>query len=372
LTGINWASMLELALRSISWLWALQFFATTDWSDSAPWIVDLLLGIDRQLAHVEHNLSYYFSRNTHLIGEALALYVASRALPELPAGGRGDAIGRRVLVAEIDRQIAGDGGHCERSAHYHRYTLDFYLLALAIARITDDSAAADFEHAAERLSSAARLLAHDDGRLPHLGDDDGGALFPITGRDPDDARGSLAVAAALLNDARLQIGETPEEAFWVLGEGNAFQIPHSKFQIPSGALPETGYYVSRSADGDHLVIDAGPHGYQNGGHAHPDALSLTFSWRCVPLIIDPGTACHTPDAELRDRMRSAAMHNTLTIDGRSPSIPDGAFHWKQTVDARASRWVTGDTFDYFDGAHDGYAPIEHRRQVLARHGDLLV
>jgi Heparinase II/III-like protein/Heparinase II/III N-terminus len=381
LIGINWASMLELAFRSLSWLWALHMFggparAGREVPDATaaetPWLVDLLLGIDRQLAHVERNLSHYYSPNTHLIGEALALYAASRAVPELAASARRAAVGRRVLVAEIDRQIAADGGHCERSAHYHRYTLDFYLLALAIARVTDDAAAAEFEHAADRLASAARLLADDNGRLPHLGDDDGGSLFPITGGDVDDARGSLAVAAALLNNPGLQIGETPEEVLWMVGAHHEFHIPHSTFHVASGALPETGYYVSRSAEGHHLVIDGGPHGYRNGGHSHADALSLTFAWQGVPLLIDPGTGCYTTDAELRDRMRSAALHNTLTLDGRSPSVPDGAFHWKQTADARVNRWVSDPAFDYFDGAHDGYAPIEHRRQVLMRHGDLLV
>src|SRR5262245_12039736 len=167
LNGINWASMLELAFRSLSWLWALNAFAESRGRDELPWSVDLLLGLDRQLAHIERNLSHYFSPNTHLLGEALALYVASRALPELASSPRRETIGRRVLVAEIDRQIAADGGHCERSAHYHLYTLDFYLLALAIARITGDPAGDDFEYAADRLASAARLLADDRGRLPH-------------------------------------------------------------------------------------------------------------------------------------------------------------------------------------------------------------
>jgi uncharacterized heparinase superfamily protein len=372
LIGINWASMLELAFRSLSWIWALQFFADPRETASQPWLVDLLLGLDRQLTHIEQNLSHYFSPNTHLIGEALALYVASRVLPELASSPRREAIGRDILVAEIDRQIAADGGHCERSAHYHRYTLDFYLLALAIARITGDPVAPDFEHAADRLASAARLLADDNGRLPHLGDDDGGALFPMTGRDADDTRDSLAIAATLLNHPRLQVGDAPEEVLWILGEHDPLPIADCRLPIGSGALPETGYYVSRSPDGDHLVIDGGPHGYQNGGHAHADALSLTFAARGIPLVIDPGTGCYTTDTELRDRMRSAAMHNTLTIDGRSPSIPNGAFHWKQTADAHVNRWVTNPAFDYFDGAHDGYAPIEHRRQVLMRHGDLLI
>jgi hypothetical protein len=70
LSGVNWASMLELALRSISWVWALHFFArdgSAGARDRSPWSVDLLLGLDRQLTLVERNLSRYFSPNTHLL-----------------------------------------------------------------------------------------------------------------------------------------------------------------------------------------------------------------------------------------------------------------------------------------------------------------
>ena len=167
LVGVNWASMLELAFRSISWLWAFSCSSRTagpkdpPMADS-PWLVDLLVGLDRQLTHIERNLSHYFSPNTHLLGEALALYVAGRALPELAASARRAATGRRVLLTEIDRQIAADGGHCERSTHYHRYTLDFYALALIVRAPTGDPAASRGSRArSSRLGAAARLLADD-------------------------------------------------------------------------------------------------------------------------------------------------------------------------------------------------------------------
>jgi hypothetical protein len=378
LTGINWASMLELGLRSLSWLWMLAFFAADASRDEAPWIVDLLLALDRQLTHVERNLSYYFSPNTHLLGEALALYVAGRALPEFRRSPQREALGRRILLAEIGRQIAPDGGHCELSTHYQRYTLDFYLLALILARVTDDHpAAADFESAVARLACATRLLADDQGRLPHLGDDDGGALFPIAGRAPDDVRDSLAVAAALLGRPDLEIGAAPEEAYWLLASPGFVLSPrHSLTKGPrerrSGALADTGYYVSRSTRGDHLVVDGGAHGYLNGGHAHADALSLSLTVAGIPFLVDPGTGCYTVDAGLRDRLRSSHLHNTLVIDGRSQSIARGPFSWARTANSHVRRWRTHGAFDYFEGEHDGYAPLEHRRHVLMLRGDLLV
>jgi hypothetical protein len=73
LTGINWTSVLELAMRSLSWLWALHFFAAGGTADRSPWVLDLLLALDHQLRHVERHLSGKLQPQPHLLGEALAL-----------------------------------------------------------------------------------------------------------------------------------------------------------------------------------------------------------------------------------------------------------------------------------------------------------
>src|SRR5262249_10693722 len=198
------------------------------------------------------------------------------------------------------------------------------------------------------------------------------ALFPLTGRAPDNVRDSLATAAALTGRGDVHVGPAPEEALWIAGSAGAAPPVTSTPPAPkSGALPETGYYVSRSAS-EHLVIDGGPHGYQNGGHAHADALSLTMSVNGFSLFIDTGTARYTIDAPLRDRMRSSAMHNTLTVDDRSQSVPRGPFQWARVATSRVHAWRANDAFDYFDASHDGYAPVEHRRRVFTLHGDLVV
>ena len=139
--GINWASMLELAFRCLSWTWAVEFFCGDAERDDDPWLVDLLVGLDRQLDHIAHNLSHYFSPNTHLTGEALALYAVSLAFPELRKSRARADLGRAILLREIERQVRDDGGHAELSGHYHRYSTDFYLLALLVARASADPAA---------------------------------------------------------------------------------------------------------------------------------------------------------------------------------------------------------------------------------------
>jgi hypothetical protein len=367
LPGSNWASMLELAFRSLTWLWALALFSTPDEDSAAPWTVDLLVGLDRQLLQIERHLSTFFSPNTHLTGEALALYVAGQCLPELAASRRRAAQGRTVLLNEIERQIAPDGAHRELSAHYQRYSTDFYLLASIVARRSGDSAAPAFEDAARRQARFLRTICDDLGQRPAIGDDDGGQLFPICGRPSEDCRDTLAIAATVLDEPELAVGSLPEEAYW-LGLPCTPAAVETKYAWPSIALKDSGYCISRTADGDHLLFDAGPHGYLNGGHAHADALSVIVTLRNTPLLIDPGTATYTMDSKARDRFRSTAMHNTVAVDGRSQSVPRGPFHWQTIANAVTRLAAVARGCDYFEGSHDGYAPVMHTRGVLAVHG----
>jgi uncharacterized heparinase superfamily protein len=373
LAGINWASMLEISFRTLSWTIAIHFLAAgRRLSSSASPLptARCFTAIDRQLTHVEQHLSYYFSPNTHLTGEALALYVVGQAFPELASSGRWIETGRRILLREIDRQILPDGGHIERSMHYQRYTLDFYLLALLTARRARDADAAQtFAAASTRLAEFTVRMADDDGRLPLIGDDDGGMLWPIAGRECNDVRDSLATAAVVLNRPDLARWGLQEETFWIATpEAISFAAaPARTFSgLRSRAFADTGYVVMRD-DTAHAVFDTGAHGYMNGGHAHADALSLTLNVGGRPLLVDPGTSTYTMDSQLRDRMRGSLNHNTVSIDGRPQSIPAGPFHWATAANARliASRHNAG--FDWAAGTHDGYAPIEHRRSVIRAH-----
>lgn len=370
LAGVNWASMLELAFRTVSWTWALEFFAGLDDGElnSRPWRLDLLLGLDRQLAHVADNLSRYFSPNTHLSGEALALYVVSLAFPELRESAARAALGRDILLEESRRQVLPDGGHAEGSTHYHRYSTDFYLLAALVGQQSGDPVANELAASAKAQAEVLRTLADDYGGLQTIGDDDGGQLFGMCGTAPSDVRTTLAIAAQLFGEPDLAVSSPTEESCWILGSRSGTPGASNGPPVRWGSrmLPDTGYFVSR-APGELAIFDVGRHGFLNGGHAHADALAVVTTASAKPLLIDPGTGTYTMDARLRDRLRSGRMHNTVLIDGDDHSAVHGPFHWRRRTDAIVLFTSIGDRWDIAQGMHDGYPESRHVRTLFAVH-----
>jgi len=164
------------------------------------------------------------------------------------------------------------------------------------------------------------------------------------------------------------VSRARQAEYWIAGRPPERGGENPASRWPSRLLADSGYFVSRGADGSQLIFDAGPHGFLNGGHAHADALSLVLGVRGEPVFIDPGTGSYTTDPAARDRFRSSRMHNTLLLDGREHAIPSGPFHWHSRADARLLIARTGPEVDFAAGTHDGYAPHRHIRAVLAMHG----
>src|SRR4029453_6203325 len=123
--GTHWASSLEIAFRSISWLWSFYFF-TESRSLSLDLFARALAFLYLNARHLETYLSTYFSPNTHLTGEALGLFYLGTLLPEFTDSDRGRRPGLRILAEQLSRHVKPDGSYFEQSSYYHRYTTDFY------------------------------------------------------------------------------------------------------------------------------------------------------------------------------------------------------------------------------------------------------
>jgi hypothetical protein len=375
--GINWASSLEVALRLISWCWALFLFRQSTVL-SPELFVEVLGGIQAHATHVEKYLSYYFAPNVHLTGEALGLFYAGVMFPELRAGRRWRALGAQILTEQMERQVLPDGVYFEQSTCYQRYTVEIYLHFLILAARNEVPIPTAVRERLQRMLDFLLAVRGPNGSMPLIGDTDGGWLLPLSPRAADDFRGIFSIAAAFFgrSDYAWAAGSATPEILWLLGPSGlkAYQQlrPAAPAMEPSRLFPEGGYAVMRSGwrpDAHHLIFDAGPLGCPlSGGHGHADLLSIQCTVFGEPYLVDPGTYCYAADRNWRDFFRSTAAHSTVLVDGIGQAVPDGPFSWKERPRARLRRWLSTEAFDLADAEHDAYRtlpdPVAHRRRVL--------
>ena len=374
--GINWASRLEVALRSMAWIWT--WFLLADCTQFSPEIRSQwmrLLQISGR--HIERYLSTYFSPNTHLLGEAAALFFLGTLFPSLPSSQRWRAKGWDLLWRSATLQIREDGFYFEQSTHYHVYALDMLLHSRILASRNGWKIPPEADQLLLRMFNALMLLGRA-GQAHRFGDDDGGRLFDSSRNRAEHLLDPLATGAALFlrSDLKSVVGGFREESLWLLGRRglDCFDSLPSALQLPSSsALPQSGFYLSAASDtAAQLLIDAGPMGAGSGGHAHADALSLNLIAHGQPLLLDPGTLDYTQQSGERDRLRSTPAHNTMTVDGQNQAEITGAFSWNTLPSVTVEHWITNQNFDLFLGHHDGYArlpdPVIHRRLIF-RHRD---
>ncbi|OQW37444.1 MAG: hypothetical protein A4E19_13655 [Nitrospira sp. SG-bin1] len=370
--GINWVSSLELAFRIISWLWALHLFVEST-ALTTPFVVRMLKYLVAQGHHVETYLSYYFSPNTHLTGEALGLFYLGSTLPELCDAKRWRAVGLKILLQQIQVQVKEDGVHFEQASYYHRYTTDFYLHFYIMARAQGVSLPDLVEQKLKLLLDHLMWIGRPDGSSPYIGDDDGGVLLSLGVRPRNDFRDTLALGATLFKNPRWKYlaGRDQPELLWLLGSEGVATYDDLESMSPAELakqFSDGGYFVMRSGWSDrssHLLIDCGPHGTMNCGHAHADALSFEYSASGVTWVVDPGTYTYTGDVQLRDYFRSTRAHNTLTVDDLSQSTSGGPFSWSTIGTSQAKAFIETSRWLCFRGQHEGYRrltdPVTHTR-----------
>jgi heparinase II/III-like protein len=362
--GINWASSLEIAFRSISWLWALKFFAESP-SLSAEVVVRMLKFLYLNASHLETYLSTYFSPNTHLTGEALGLFYIGLLLPEFNDAARWRDLGLEILESQLSRHVQPDGVYFEQSSYYHRYTADFYIHLAILLRRNDMALPRELEPKLGLLLDHLMYITRPDGTTPFFGDDDGGRLVMLDHRAANDFRAVLSTGAVLFNrpDYKFVAGEPAEETLWLLGPEGLQAFDELEGEEPakkSVAFPDGGCYVMRdgwSPAANYLLFDCGPHGWANCGHAHADALAIEVAANGKTALVDPGTFTYTGGKELRDWFRGSTAHNTVTVDRESSSTPADTFSWKTRTACEPLAWIEHDRFTYVSGRHNGYEQL---------------
>ena len=317
--GINWTSALEVGFRTLSWIWIWHLLGERTPRDVRQ---RFLAELYRHGSYLQYNLSIYFSPNTHLLGEAVALHALGRLFPDFPKAQHWRTIGRDIVRAQMTAQVKNDGSHFEQSTYYHVYALDFFLLHAALEDVTEE-----YRAGLARMTDFLAAVLHADGQLPLLGDDDGGRLFHPYGKRTQFARGTLATASLMLGKSVFPYSERDGEevALWWLGPETCEKRRPSNVAQQSRVFGDCGLVVMKRGNAS-VLFDAGPFGPWSAGHSHADTLSVVVSVANQEILIDPGTYTYL-DPDWRETFRGTAAHNTIRIDGKDQATPAGPFRW---------------------------------------------
>ncbi len=354
--GINWASALEVAFRGLSWLWIHILVGDHMPTGLRSRFIDSLY---QHARHIENNLSFYFSPNTHLLGEAVALHALGWLFPECRE------IGAQIVADQMEKQVRDDGSHFEQSTYYHLYALDMFLFHAVQAEVSPA-----YRSKLERMAEYLHAILGPQRRLPFVGDDDGGRFFHPFGARDRFGRATMATCSVffhrpewlgsredLYEQAVWGLGpreDLYEQAVWWLGP----QVLTTEAAPPpthaSQLFADAGMAVMAAGD-RHILIDAGPFGPWSSGHSHSDTLSLVARAGDRDILIDPGTYTYVGDELSRNWFRGSGAHNTIRIDGRDQAV-------------RA--WESTAAEDYLD-AECSYGGFTHRRQVRFTKPDVI-
>jgi hypothetical protein len=368
--GINWRESLELALRLLSWIWSLRLIAGSDalGKDS---LLRILASITLQRNHIARHLSSYSSPNTHLLGEALGLFVVACAFPANGQADKDAAMAIGILEEQLTKQVGEDGAGRELSAYYHCYALEMYMLATILGQQHGITFSQGWMQRIEKMAEFLLAIVRPDDSLARFGDDDGGRTLRLNEEDYYFPRSLLAVAAILFGrgDFNHAVSEVPEEIFWLYGEQGVRRFESLRKSTPLARrmwFPEARVAVLRSGWGRHdawLACLEQPMGFIGAGHSHSGFASFELVLNGEPVIVDPGTFTYEPGGGWRDQFRSTEMHNVVQIDGKQCFVPAGPFRWARNEVIEPLPWypdVSGCRVGYRIGARSSRS-IEHIR-----------
>ncbi len=382
--GPNWVCAMEAAIRVGNWIAALPY-VLPDPLVTDEFLEMLLVNVFEHGRHIRGHLEGTDAlRSNHYLADLQGLIYTGLQFPRSEEARGWVAFAAGELEREILAEVFPDGTDFEASTAYHRLCLELFLGPALLCRQNGVELSAAFWSRLKAMFDAVRALIDGDGHVPLIGDNDSGRLHRMVRRDDGDLGYLLPIGAVLFGDPDLKLPGVPfsEEAMLCLGPDGfeAFErLETGAWPDASAALPDSGWYVLRAGE-ECLHLSCGPNGQPfrdpapgapkwNGGHAHNDKLSLTYTIGGTEVLVDPGQYCYTSDQALRNHSRSTASHNVAQVNGLEQQRLRSDYLFNihdERAAATVLRWAPESDGDLFVGEHCGFvegAGVRCRRSI---------
>ncbi|MFK7913943.1 MAG: alginate lyase family protein [Pseudomonadales bacterium] len=373
--GMNWRSPLELGIRLINWVWAIDLIQDSG-AISAGLSARLHQAAFLQCRDLASKFSQGSSANNHLIGEAAGLFVAaSYWFAEQQPQWIADS--REILERELVAQQTQSGCTAEQALNYQFFVAQFYLVCGCVDDWTAQQLSPGYWSKLKQYLAFIDRFAGFKHQLPLFGDQDDGYVLNL-GYHPHDLADYQGWSAALAGNAEpshspsaLLLGKRPLAVAATATAGSGTDSATSSTDNLQ-VLEDAGYAFLQSPEhGVAVLMDAGPLGYGSmAAHGHADALHVAISIDGHPLFVDSGTYDYFTYPEQRNYFRSTRAHNTISVDNSDQSSMSGPFMWNKAAQAGFTHQKTDDLSIEVAGKIYEYCGAEEKCKDVERHLEL--
>ena len=353
--GVNWSCPMDVALRALNWVNAIQLFSHRIEDDTDQLFYDQLVeSLWLHGRHIYRNLEWAgpVSRRAgnHFIANLLGLLVLGLLFSSHKEGEVWWAFAKKHLEDQMIRQVNPDGTNFETSTSYHRLVLEMFLWADSLATKAGDPFSEEYTKRLSLMIAFVKAYSGPDGQSPQFGDNDSGRVIWTGLANHSDHR-------YLTNDD----GCFGAEIHRFLLRGT-LDWPDCG-DGPSGGFVDGGFYFLRSGKA-FLGVRAGNMS-STGAHSHCDQLSFVLSVGNCAIFVDRGTGSYTSDLEVRNLLRSTRYHNTPQINGweqNSYSLDQmGVFRMRDDTSTQVIEFQDSQEEGVLVAQHQGF---QYQRQDL--------
>jgi len=368
-TGANWKDGQEIALRLMAWTFGFYAFINSP-STTNLQISQFTQLVAAQAERIHANIGYAIStRSNHTISEAFGLWMVGLLFPELKEAKKYFHLGKRLLEEEATKQIFPDGSYAMYSLNYHRFILHLYLYAIRLSTINHSPFSNSLHQSiTDSINFLSRLINPTTGQMPVYGSNDGALVLPLNNCNFTDYRPLLQLGAVITTGKPIfEPGDWDEDVFWICGEQSiATHAKDAKKEqgflsdlcaLSGKSFPQGGTYIIRNTNSRAILRCTN----FTSRPSHADQLHMDLWMGSDNIAIDAGTYLYTGESIWRNGLARTSAHNTVTVDGKDQMTMVSRFTWTNWAQGK----VLKQTENFWQGEHDGYKPVRHKRTVMA-------
>ena len=295
---------LQATSRTLAYLNVLNWCISSD-SFTPEFLTHLLSSLYDTVECIRANL-YHTEASNHRLYEVEAIYYASVLLPEFKSAESWESESYTSIQRQSEIQFAEDGVQNEMDPSYHIAVIStFYeMYNLALSNGIEGKLPSGYVERLRKACGFVRDIMYPDYSLENF----------------NDTRSLGWTKRVLKKNFTKYTTLFPDDGTfqWMANEGSKGTAPTGTYQ----SYPHSGWHIFRSGwtASDQMLILKNNYNDFGWWHCQPDNGTISLYRNGRHFLPDAGVYTYggsASDNALREQFQSTAMHNTITLDGKT-------------------------------------------------------